>query len=66
MRLLLIASAVLWHAVTVSAAPIDYAREIRPILKERCFACHGALKQEAELRLDTAVLINKGGSSGVA
>ena len=65
-RLFLISSAVLWHAVIVSAAPIDYVRDIRPILKERCFACHGALKQEAELRLDTAALINKGGSSGAA
>jgi hypothetical protein len=66
MRLVLIACAVLWHAVTGSAAPIDYVRDVRPILQERCFACHGALKQEAKLRLDTAALINKGGSSGAA
>jgi hypothetical protein len=32
---------------------IDYLTEIKPVLKERCFACHGALKQESELRLDT-------------
>ena len=66
MRLFLIVSAVLWHTVAVSAEPIDYARDIRPIFKERCFACHGALKQEAELRLDTAALIGKGGSGGSA
>ncbi|TWU51229.1 DUF1553 domain-containing protein [Rubripirellula reticaptiva] len=31
-----------------------YLNEIKPLLKDRCFACHGALKQEADLRLDTA------------
>src|SRR5688572_6449731 len=44
----------------------DYAARIKPVLKERCFACHGALKQEASLRLDTAALIAKGGDSGAA
>jgi len=31
-----------------------YEKEVKPVLRERCFACHGALKQEAKLRLDTA------------
>ena len=30
-----------------------YKQKIKPLLKERCFACHGALKQESELRVDT-------------
>ncbi len=30
-----------------------YVKQIRPLLKERCYACHGALKQEAGLRVDT-------------
>ncbi len=30
-----------------------YLKQIRPVIKERCMACHGALKQEAGLRLDT-------------
>jgi len=42
----------------------DYQKQIKPLLKERCFACHGALKQEANLRLDTAELIRLGGDSG--
>jgi hypothetical protein len=49
---------------TCSAA--DYESEIKPILKSRCYACHGALKQEAGLRLDTAQLIRTGGDSGPA
>lgn len=45
---------------------VDYQKQIKPILRERCFACHGALKQEGKLRLDTAALAFKGGESGAA
>src|SRR5688572_29465395 len=48
------------------AADVDYLREVKPILHERCFACHGALKQESGLRLDTGSLIRQGGESGAA
>ena len=30
-----------------------YEKQIKPLLKERCYACHGALKQESGLRVDT-------------
>ena len=44
-------------AVAVAAAetaPLEYNRDIRPILSENCFYCHGpdANKREAKLRLD--------------
>ena len=42
----------------------DYLRDIKPVLKARCYACHGALKQKAGLRLDTAELIIQGSKSG--
>jgi hypothetical protein len=41
-----------------------YTGKIRPLLAERCFSCHGGLKQEAGLRLDTVALMNEGGESG--
>ena len=31
-----------------------YLDQIKPLFKVRCYACHGALKQESDLRLDTA------------
>ena len=43
---------------------MDYATEIKPILRERCYACHGGLKQKAKLRLDTVAWMVKGGESG--
>jgi hypothetical protein len=41
-----------------------YSEKIRPLLAERCFSCHGGLKQEAGLRLDTVALMVEGGESG--
>jgi hypothetical protein len=43
-----------------------YAGKIRPLLAERCFSCHGGLKQEAGLRLDAVALMLAGGDSGPA
>src|SRR5262245_1657034 len=45
---------------------VDYLKQIKPILKERCFSCHGALKQKAGLRLDTVALMREGGDNGTA
>ena len=43
---------------------VDYATQIKPLLAERCFACHGPLKQESSLRLDAGSHILTGGDSG--
>jgi hypothetical protein len=51
-------------AIPAAAEPVDYLRDVKPILKERCFACHGALRQKSGLRLDSAALIRKGGKGG--
>ena len=49
-----------------AADRVDYLRDVKPVLAARCYACHGALKQEAKLRLDTADFIRKGGKHGPA
>ncbi len=33
-------------------------------LNERCYACHGALKQKAGLRLDSVTLMERGSNNG--
>jgi Protein of unknown function (DUF1553)/Protein of unknown function (DUF1549)/Planctomycete cytochrome C len=43
---------------------VDYLREIKPILAEKCFSCHGALKQKSDLRLDTVQAMRAGGGHG--
>lgn len=45
---------------------VDYQKQIKPILTSRCVSCHGVLKQEGNLRLDTAAQAIKGGDSGAA
>ena len=47
------------------AAPkITYDEHVRPILREHCFSCHNADKQESGLALDTYPKTMAGGSSG--
>ena len=58
--------AVLVTACQAAENQVDYLREIQPILRERCFACHGGWKQKAGLRLDTVEGIIRGGDSGPA
>jgi cytochrome c553 len=43
---------------------VDFVKDIQPILESRCYECHGAQKQKAELRWDVKKLALKGGESG--
>ncbi len=41
-----------------------FARDVRPILAARCYACHGSQLQQNGLRLDSLVAILKGSENG--
>ncbi len=49
-----LAMAVATAAATTAADKLDYSRDIRPILADKCFACHGPdpKQRQAGLRLD--------------
>jgi hypothetical protein len=53
-------------AAAASAAPADYMREVKPVLAEHCYRCHGASQQKGGLRLDTAASARIGGEHGPA
>jgi mono/diheme cytochrome c family protein len=37
----------------VAADPVDYRKDIKPVLQARCYACHGVLAQKSKLRVDS-------------
>lgn len=53
-------------AMAALPAKIDYNQHVKPILSDRCYACHGPdkNKQKAELRLDLPVAYEKPAESG--
>lgn len=56
----------LMAAASAPAAEIDFARDIQPILKANCIACHNKTTTKADLNMETPGLMKKGGESGPA
>src|SRR5438093_12956277 len=50
----LLSAAARLPATDAAAKPVDYSREVQPILTAHCYACHGPDegKRKAKLRLD--------------
>ncbi|MCA9017200.1 MAG: hypothetical protein KDA77_17845, partial [Planctomycetaceae bacterium] len=71
MRLSLVMTVCLWSGVTntYGDAPVEFNRDVRPILSDKCFACHGPDEKtrEADLRLDdrTSALADLGGHRAI-
>ena len=59
-------------AVTLAAAvgaahaedKIDFVKQIRPIMADSCYKCHGEKKQKGKLRLDSLEAFQAGGKDG--
>jgi hypothetical protein len=51
-------------ASSALAVEVDYTRDIKPLLTTKCAACHGALRQEAGMRLDAGSLVLAGSENG--
>lgn len=55
----------LWSLSALSAVPVDFTREVKPILSEHCIHCHGSdeKSRKGDLRLDLLDSALKGGES---
>ena len=45
---------------------VGFVKDVQPILRKRCFGCHGPKKQEAGLRLDVRAEALAGGDEGIS
>src|SRR5262245_26803016 len=48
------------------ATPVDFGRDVLPILQKHCHQCHGPDKDRGGLRLTNRELVLHGGDSGPA
>lgn len=53
-----------WAQEARAEAPVDYTRDVKPLLARHCVDCHGEKLPRGKLRLDTAAAAFKGGKSG--
>ncbi|MCF6285821.1 MAG: hypothetical protein L3K26_11575, partial [Candidatus Hydrogenedentes bacterium] len=60
----LVAGVLALPGTAVNAEEVSFSKDIRPVLEERCFKCHGEKKQKGEVRLDDPESIMIGGEEG--
>jgi cytochrome c553 len=68
---LLFTLAIVLASNAVAAEPTDsddafFERQVRPLLAEKCFSCHGRGQRKGELSLDSRAGVLQGGESGAA
>jgi len=62
----LVITALLWPAAAAAQqGSIDFDRDVKPILREKCLACHSGPQAQAGLRLDARKSALLGSGSGV-
>lgn len=45
----------------VAEPPVDFVRDVRPVLQRHCYSCHSGVKQKSGLRVDLKAAAFKGG-----
>ncbi len=63
--LLLLTSALLSSSAVQAEEPPDFARQIAPLLTQKCLACHNPTQKKGELDLSTRAALISGGESGL-
>jgi hypothetical protein len=48
--------------VPIAGAPVEYHRDIRPIMEQRCLNCHGCYDAPCQLKLDSYEGVLRGGN----
>ncbi len=66
MKFIAVIGTIAASTAALAAAPVDYVKEIQPLLAQHCYQCHGATQPKHGLRLDTAAFALKGGQGGPA
>ncbi len=61
--LVILSSFVIRHS-SLAADPVSFSRDIRPILSQHCFKCHGTDQQKSRLRLDDRAVATRPAKSG--
>jgi mono/diheme cytochrome c family protein len=51
-------------AAEPKSSPVDFVRDVQPLLAKHCVGCHGSKKEESSLRLDSYAAVMTGGASG--
>lgn len=62
----LLAGAFVLTLPTFAADPIDFGKQVQPILEYSCLSCHGAEKPKGKLSMLTRADLIKGGDDGTA
>src|SRR5437899_11907785 len=57
---------VLSNAIIAFGGPVDFSRDVHPILVSRCSGCHNGEKGQGGLSVNTRAELLKGGASGPA
>src|SRR2546426_2577844 len=47
-----------------ATAPVEFTKDVQPLLAEKCYGCHGPRRQEAGLRFDVKADALKGSENG--